>query len=474
MFKGGCFMKNIKYLSMLALSLFMVVSCKGETKPTDLAVEAMERARAAEAEIYASQEYKIAEDLFNQMNDAIENENNDVVNGLAESVIIAANNATEAARRNKSTTLIAQLKKVLTTAQELGLDTNNPDIYNTATQSLIDAENYYTKPDYENASAAAQRGLEAIAPLLEGQEAIALANLNRARELLSRAYRTTDLTQTEVPLTEVSNMIEQAAGEYQNKEYANSLQTSQTAIDIIEELMQQYPSDGTISIKVDPNAENLQLQAYDLIRRLGNTIEFIKENEYFEDVYPTSSRALPLTPLVPAQPIGEESADITNSNVENADMTNSNDEDIEIFLYEEEEVVEEVDTEEITVSFNATVEKLEIKAQNMDTREEVITLIMIEGFYTESESAYNEGNYINAIDLSREGLRLSELYLAGQTLKNHTVTRGNTLWGISGSSYKNSWLWPNIWRANKLLIKDPDLIYPGQIFRIPPAPTTPK
>ncbi len=43
------------------------------------------------------------------------------------------------------------------------------------------------------------------------------------------------------------------------------------------------------------------------------------------------------------------------------------------------------------------------------------------------------------------------------------------LWRIANYKYvyNNAALWPKIWKANKKLIKDPDLIYPGQVFVIP-------
>ena len=44
------------------------------------------------------------------------------------------------------------------------------------------------------------------------------------------------------------------------------------------------------------------------------------------------------------------------------------------------------------------------------------------------------------------------------------------LWRISLIVYKNARLWPLIYKANKRQIKDPDLIFPGQRFIIPPYP----
>lgn len=50
------------------------------------------------------------------------------------------------------------------------------------------------------------------------------------------------------------------------------------------------------------------------------------------------------------------------------------------------------------------------------------------------------------------------------------VKRRDCLWRIAerDSIYGNARLWPRIYKANKDQIKNPDLIYPGQVFDIPP------
>jgi nucleoid-associated protein YgaU len=48
-----------------------------------------------------------------------------------------------------------------------------------------------------------------------------------------------------------------------------------------------------------------------------------------------------------------------------------------------------------------------------------------------------------------------------------TVQPGNTLWGISRRSYGEGTLFVRVFDANKERIKDPDLIYPGQVFTLP-------
>ncbi len=53
--------------------------------------------------------------------------------------------------------------------------------------------------------------------------------------------------------------------------------------------------------------------------------------------------------------------------------------------------------------------------------------------------------------------------------KDYTVVKGDCLWNISGfeSIYADPVQWPRIYRANNDQIKDPDLIYPDQVFAIP-------
>lgn len=53
--------------------------------------------------------------------------------------------------------------------------------------------------------------------------------------------------------------------------------------------------------------------------------------------------------------------------------------------------------------------------------------------------------------------------------KNYTVVRGDCLWNIAKKPdiYSNAFAWPKIYQANRDQIKNPDLIYPKQIFKIP-------
>lgn len=69
---------------------------------------------------------------------------------------------------------------------------------------------------------------------------------------------------------------------------------------------------------------------------------------------------------------------------------------------------------------------------------------------------------------AREVVRASQEAGAGQSTTNLiTVQPGSTLWAIAASKYGEGTQYVRVFNANKDRIRDPDLIYPGQIFTLP-------
>ena len=52
--------------------------------------------------------------------------------------------------------------------------------------------------------------------------------------------------------------------------------------------------------------------------------------------------------------------------------------------------------------------------------------------------------------------------------RTYTVKSGDTLSKIAKEMYGDAGKYPQIFEANKPMLKDPDKIYPGQVLRVPP------
>ena len=55
------------------------------------------------------------------------------------------------------------------------------------------------------------------------------------------------------------------------------------------------------------------------------------------------------------------------------------------------------------------------------------------------------------------------------TGRTYVVVSGDSLSKIAKREYGDAQKWPKIYEANRNIIKNPDLIYPGQELRIPEA-----
>ncbi|MBU1668581.1 peptidoglycan-binding protein LysM [bacterium] len=96
-------------------------------------------------------------------------------------------------------------------------------------------------------------------------------------------------------------------------------------------------------------------------------------------------------------------------------------------------------------------------AQDYPTREKAILIAgNIEGI-----AQVNADQLVTMEQISQENVREipEEIF--------YTIEKGDTLWGIATKFYDDGSKYTHIVDANIEVIKDPDLIYPGQSIRIP-------
>jgi nucleoid-associated protein YgaU len=93
------------------------------------------------------------------------------------------------------------------------------------------------------------------------------------------------------------------------------------------------------------------------------------------------------------------------------------------------------------------------------------------GTYTLRVDQVTEGGDVTARVESpfrrEDPARLERLGADGRPISEITVQPGHTLWAISSARYGEGVQYVRIFEANRDHIRDPDLIYPGQIFDLP-------
>ena len=88
---------------------------------------------------------------------------------------------------------------------------------------------------------------------------------------------------------------------------------------------------------------------------------------------------------------------------------------------------------------------------------------------TEDPSALEKVILMAGNALGIEEVRADEVTAPAQTatVEYYEVQKGDSLWKIATNAYGDGNRHPDIFEANKEVIQNPDLIFPGQMLRIP-------
>jgi nucleoid-associated protein YgaU len=104
----------------------------------------------------------------------------------------------------------------------------------------------------------------------------------------------------------------------------------------------------------------------------------------------------------------------------------------------------------LDVSFDDGVVHLSGKADSAEALEKAVLMA---------------GNVQGVTEVKVDGMQAPE---PAPEVEYYTIVSGDTLSKIAKQYYGNAMDYPKLFEANREVIKDPDLIYPGQKIRIPP------
>ena len=86
---------------------------------------------------------------------------------------------------------------------------------------------------------------------------------------------------------------------------------------------------------------------------------------------------------------------------------------------------------------------------------------------TASDAAAEAGTTVAASAAATATNATTPTVAAKPALVTVTVQPGFTLWGIAKRQMGHGILYVQVWNANKDKIRNPDMIYPGQVFALP-------
>ena len=133
--------------------------------------------------------------------------------------------------------------------------------------------------------------------------------------------------------------------------------------------------------------------------------------------------------------------------------------DNEAIKKEIESSFEELPVQGLVVEVEGELVRLGGVATDVATKEKAILIAgNVEGI-----SKVDADQLVTLAQISEENVREEEVFEP----VFYTIKKGDTLWGISSEFYGNGSKYPLIVEANLEVIKDADLIYPGQAIRIP-------
>ena len=431
------------------------------TKEMDNAKMAIDKAKEVEADKYAPEEFNLAVKEYDEASKYMDSKKYSDAKDKAISSEKNANAAYDKAVKNRAEYIYNLDKELLKTAEDNFAAIIVPDDYSKAKSDFDDLTDVYESGDYEK-------------------------TYTDGNALKDRLNDIIDYCKNEI--ARVSEYIKNVRNKYDNTikdEYVNkySLDEMTKALGLLDEA-DRLLNAGKTNEAYDKAKEAEELIDYasqkaqeEYARALKDSGQQIDEDPYKQKARETIEEAKRKLQLLKEKQQKENSSLDTLNSKEFASL------DTGFMVFTQQAGKSDDTVEEPTMNDDGD--------ETADEFKEKYTIEMVENYINLAEQAFDDEEYLEAIDLAREAIRIADILLAmtdeeeeqPTTVQEETekwksyvvklnIKKRDCLWRIAEYMYDNPWLWPEIYKANKDQIENPDIIYPGQELKIPPIGQT--
>jgi len=400
---------------------------------------------------------------------------------------------------------IAQARDALARAREVDADYFDPDNYDSARQLLDDGVSMRTSDpagarlklgeSKEKAGTAFDNSVQKAA-------AVMAANLEAARQRLLALEADKFLPED---FQKATAGIDESASRFQDKDYAgarargyqalkdmtdlaNRLETRLAAVKSLkyetEQLMKQAEAEELYQYAPDQRDKVLALYTKGVDSLQGYRLDDAEENlgaarEAARDTIRIAREARDSSQAASKEKAEAMQQQVMNNLVEASKLTVVTDDGtvIKPQNWSDDDFLKEVDRlmqEEQNKSSPQSV-RIQDGATVVLADDSTVSLLQqARDLWSQGLKEKAAGNYAKAMDYFTEAQRYIEIYKSYAVKGVYTVRlipdRRDCLWRIAeyADIYGDPYKWPNIWRRNRKLIQNPDLIYPGWQLVIPP------
>lgn len=435
-------MKKILTGVLMVVFMSVVAGCGPDpTKDIEAAKTALERAKTVEAPVYASSEYKQASDDYDAANKFVENKKNKEAVEKAKVSKEEADKSYDIAVTKRADDVYKKCQDKLKDIDEKEGSKIDTERYPQAETDMSTLTTIYNSKDYMGTysnGTVLLTNLRIIYGYVTGEIFKAENHVAEAQDTNEQAKNNSLLVEhASAQLTIAQDYLDKAVEALGTKDLDNAHTNADLAI---EACVQAYniANEAAKAPVIDPDKDHGKEQAESLIKEAKDKLDKIKEK----------LKAL------------EKKTGFLKIRTEKFALNKGD----FVLIGKPLEIIDETNDDLIDDEPDV------IDAE----KEEVPTQELVEKYIKMADEAYEKEEYLDAQAYARRAIQIADQLLAEQVDKTYTVILNpadrDCLWKISGKMYENrTWMWPIIWRANKFQIVDPDLIYPDQKLKIPPA-----